>query len=218
MILALPPVLSIAASATPPALAAGTYTYRSTVGGAAVGTSTIVVKRNADVTEVDETTSGTIQGVAASATATMALSGDLSPASYRASYQGGGQSASTSVTVNGATAAMNGTTGAKTISLAPNTTHFVIVDGAMLAGFFALPAQMQAWSASSVTALAPVYGQSVPLPIDAAKPARPHSVPAADAAVNVGGQVPFTVWYDPATYVADEIDVPSQQIVVTRNR
>jgi hypothetical protein len=37
-------------------------------------------------------------------------------------------------------------------------------------------------------------------------------------ALSFGGAVPFTIWYDPATYVPDLIDVPSQNLQVQRMR
>ena len=51
-----------------------------------------------------------------------------------------------------------------------------------------------------------------------AAPARPADVAASDASISLTGQIPLTIWYDPTTYLTDEVDVPSQGLVVTRNR
>ncbi|MBV8490703.1 MAG: hypothetical protein JO199_09255 [Candidatus Eremiobacteraeota bacterium] len=70
-----------------------------------------------------------------------------------------------------------------------------------------------------MSAIAPGYGRVEALPPSpSASAQRPASVPASDVALAVGGSVPFVVWYDPATLVPDEIDVPSQSATVTRVR
>jgi hypothetical protein len=111
-------------------------------------------------------------------------------------------------------------TGQQTFALDPNAKHFVVIEPGLLSGIFALPAQMQAWNDSPVTAIAPAYGREEPLPpaTPATSASRPANVPASDVSLSVGGSVPFTVWYDPATLIPDEIDVPSQSAAVTRVR
>lgn len=220
--LALTVALDAPASAAPAAQAItpGTYTYKSVINGKSVGTSTIVVKQTGAVTEIDEQTAGTINGVAASATATLDLnSTDLSPTAYQGQYQGGGQSAKTSVTFDGTNAKAVTPAGNLSFPLVRPATHFVVLDGALLAGFVALPAELRAWNNPSVTAIAPVYGQALTIaPDPSPNPTRPAAVPAADLVLSVPGPVAFTVWYDPSTNIADELDVPSQGIVVTRAR
>jgi len=221
--LALSIALDAPASAAPAAqttITPGTYTYKSVINGQSVGTSTIVVKQSGAVTEIDEQTAGTINGVAASATATLDLnSTDLSPTAYQGQYQGGGQSAKTSVTFDGGNANAVTPAGKMSFPLVRPATHFVVLDGALLAGFVALPAELRAWNNPSVTAIAPVYGQALTIAPEASPTSnRPANVPAADVVVAVPGPVAFTVWYDPSTNIADELDVPSQGIVVTRAR
>jgi hypothetical protein len=81
---------------------------------------------------------------------------------------------------------------------------------------------MQAWNDASALVVAPaMVAMAGPIQIspDASLAgARPAAVPSQDAALAIGGQFPFTIWYDPATYVPDEIDIPSQNIVVSRVR
>jgi hypothetical protein len=198
-------------------IAPGTYTYKSAINGQSVGSSTIVVKQNGAVTEIDEQTAGTINGVQASAKATLNLAADLSPSAYQGEYQGGGQAAKTTVTFTETAANAVTPAGPKSFPLLGTANHFIVLDGALLSGFVALPAEMRAWNNATVTAIAPVYGQSLSLaPDPSVKPNRPATVPGADLAVSVSGQIPFTVWYDPSTNIADELDVPSQGIVVTR--
>ena len=97
--------------------------------------------------------------------------------------------------------------------------HFVVVDIDDFAGYLPLPAQMRAWNNAAVLAVVPSIGQSITLTPDASKSGtRPSGVPATDVALTFGGQAPFTIWYDPATNVPDEIDVTAQGISVIRQR
>lgn len=203
--------------ATAPIIASGTYAYRASVNGAQIGGSTIVVKHDGTSTEIDEQSNGTYNGMAGQAAAELHLGADLAPTGYQNSYQAGGMAGKASVAFSGASANLTGPMGSQSFNLAGDAKHFAVIDGAQLAGFIALPAEMSAWNGTPVTAIVPVYGQAFPITPDAsAKPAHPASVPASDAVVSVAGSIPFTVWYDPSTYIADEIDVPSQGIVVTR--
>ncbi|HUZ50304.1 MAG TPA: hypothetical protein VMW12_11315 [Candidatus Dormibacteraeota bacterium] len=210
-------VLAAMPIVTPPEIAAGTYSYHSSIGGQPAATSTIVVKRTATNTEIDEQSSGTIGGMSASAKATLVLGADLAPASYTGSYVGDGQSATTTLSVAGTTASLTGPAGPQSFTLLAPATHFAVIDAALLAGFIALPAQMQAWNDAPIDAIAPIYGRATPLAtLPTAAVVRPAGIAAKDVALAVGGPYPFTLWYDPTTLVTDELEVPSQNIVVTR--
>ena len=213
----LPLVLAAMPLLSTPSIAAGTYSYRASIGGQSTGTSTIVVKHGAADTVIDEQSSGSIGGMNASATATLVLGPDLSPASYSGSYVGQGQSATTTLSVVGHGANLTGPGGPQAFTLLPPATHFAVIDGALLAGFIALPAQMQAWNDAPIDAIAPIYGRAIPLSTEPATAAvRPAGIAAKDIALGIGGPYPFTIWYDPATFVTDRLDVPSQGIVITR--
>jgi hypothetical protein len=81
---------------------------------------------------------------------------------------------------------------------------------------------MQAWNNAPalvvVPAMAAMGGTLAIVPDNSLAGARPAAVPAQDVALAIGGQFAFTIWYDPATYVPDEIDVPGQNVVVSRVR
>ncbi len=47
---------------------------------------------------------------------------------------------------------------------------------------------------------------------------RPADVPAQEAVLSIERPIAVTIWYDPATFVPDEISVPSQNAVLTRVR
>jgi len=199
------------------AIAAGTYSYRSLMNGQSLGSTTIVVKHASDATEIDEQAGGTVNGVQATATATLVLGADFTPKSYQGQYAGGGQSAKSTATFSGNNATLMPPGGtAKNFQLFGDAKHFVVIDGLLLAGFVALPAEMRAWNGATAIAVLPLYGQSLPLAPDTNAPARPATVPATDSVVSVSGAVPFALWYDPASLIVDELDVPSQSIVVTR--
>jgi hypothetical protein len=210
---------TLLASASP-VIAPGTYTYDATLAGAKVGTSTLTVKAVNGATEIDEHASGAVSGNGASADVTLMLGTDLSPTAYHLNGTNNGSPVNDSATIANTTASVTNVHGQNaSIDLLASTKHFVVVDLGVFAGFLPLPAQMRAWNDAAVLAVVPSLGQSVALvPSSAAAPTRPSTVPKADQALSFDGQAPFTIWYDPATNVPDEIDVTSQGLVVTRQR
>src|SRR5665213_295865 len=103
-------LLSLALGSSAPATPSdGSYTYRTSAQGS-TGSSALVLARAASGLQIVETASGSIAGVSATASATMTLNADLSPASYSGTYSGGGQSVQTAVTLgaNAATETMTG--------------------------------------------------------------------------------------------------------------
>jgi hypothetical protein len=219
MLAAIALTLALSAPALP---ASGVYRYNASVGGTPAGTSTLQVGGSSGAATIAENASGSLNGMAFSGKATLSLGADLSPSTYGGSYTIAGQNPTVSVTIEGNTATVDGPAasgGKQTISLGPQASHFVVVEPGLLAGMFVLPAQMHAWNDAPVLAIAPAYARSEMLSIDpSAQPARPAGVPAQDVALSLGGRVPFTIWYDPATFVPDEIVVPSQNASVTRIR
>ncbi len=208
---------AVLAAAPVPAIAPGTYTYRATYNGQNVGTSTIVVKANGTSTELDERVSGDFQGTAATGDATLMLAGDLSPSSYTVVGNVGGLPTHTVTTIAGSTATIKDGRRLSSYGLSAGSRHFVVVDLGTFVGFMPLAAQMKAWNDATVTAVVPSFDQSLAIaPQASATAARPANVPASDVAISFGGEAPFTIWYDPTTYVPDEI-VTAQGITVTRS-
>ena len=202
------------------AIAPGTYTYNATLAGATVGTSTLVVKSVGASTEIDEKVTGTISGSDASANDTLVLGADLGPLTYQMNATQDGSPLKDSATIVNTTASITDVHGkSSSFDLLANTKHFVVADFGMFAGLLPLPAQMRAWDNQPVLVVVPMLGRSVPLAPDAsARAQRPAGVPATDVALIFTGEAPFTIWYDPATLVPDEIDVTSQGLTVTRQR
>lgn len=215
-------VLIAALGANAPALPAGSYRYTATLNGVVAGSSTLTVKTDGAATQIQESASGSTGGLDFAGDASLVLGPNLAPTQYDGNYRLAGQQSKVDVSLTPTTATVESTFGGdrkQTYALDPNGKHFVVIEPGLLAGIFALPAQMQAWQGSAVTALAPGMGREEPLAPHSGTPAaRPSGVPANDVALDVGGPLPFTVWYDPATLVPDVILLPSQNATVTRVR
>jgi hypothetical protein len=209
----------VAATVTFPA--PGAYSYTASMSGEPIGQWNVTVKRNDPATEIDENSWASVMGMMLSAKATLALGPDLSPTGYTGNYRAGGQNVDVTVGLTAASATVTSTQSesAHALALLANTHHFVVIEPGLLAGLFALPAQLASWNESTVTWLSPVTGAAQPLAKDsAASPARPTGVPVQDVELSLTGQIPVTMWYDPVTFIPDRIEVPSQHTILTRVR
>lgn len=217
----LPAMLLAAVAASAAFPAPGTYRYAASLGGQRIGEWSVSVKPSDGGTEIDENSSASFSGMQLAATASLVLGPDLAPTRYEGSYRMAGQSPTVSVTLTPSSATTaGGISGSKrTLALAPNTHHFVVIEPALLAGLFALPAQLRAWGDAAVTWIAPIAGQEQTIGTDAASPApRPTAAPVQDIGLSMQGQIPLTIWYDPVTLVPDVVVVPSQNAILTRER
>lgn len=197
-----------------PAMAVGTYTYSAALAGKTVGTATITVTDNG-VIEIAERASGAMNGQNGSAQDVLTLGGDLAPTVYTGNYSVAGQARHVQVYFTPTAATID----AQSIALGAGAKHFVVLEPGLMSGLFALPAQMQAWNDPTTTAVIPSLGAAFPLtPIAASAGARPDGLPSGDVPLAFGGPAPFTIWYDPTTFVMDELAFPSHSLVVTRVR
>jgi hypothetical protein len=214
--------LTLAAlAAGTPFLTPGTYQYTALLNGQPAATSKITVARTGNATDIDEDSAGSLAGMHLSGKATLVLGADLAPTQYNGNYESASQKATVTValTPTSATIAGSAAGGSQPLGLSANTRHFVVIEPGLLAGLFALPAQLESWKDPAVTAIAPMSGRAEALATDpASAPARPNDVPAQDAVLSFGGRFPFTIWYDPTTFVPDEVIVPMQHVVITRAR
>lgn len=211
-------VLAAATANFPPA---GDYRYAASLAGQNIGRWSVSVKAQPGGMEIDETSSAFVVGMQMSATAALTLGSDLAPVNYTGSYRMGTQAPNVSVTLTPSSATVVGAMSSepRRIVLSANTKHFVVVEPGLLAGLFALPAQLAAWKESSVTWITPATAQAQALVAGSAAPAsRPSGVPAQDTLLSVDQPIALTIWYDPATLVPDAIVVPSQNAVLTRIR
>jgi hypothetical protein len=204
-----------AATAAPPD---GTYAYVSTMNGAGIGKTAIAVTRNAagDVV-VSENGSANLNGQDGSVQDTLTLGPGLAPSSYNALASiADSRSMRSTLFFSGEQAKQSGDV-SKTYALTPGAQHFVLMDFGPFSGFFVLPAQMRAWNDRPVTAIVPLYAQSFGIAPDAAAaPKRPDGVPASDREITFNSMLTITLWYDPQSLVVDEVDIPSEGLIVKR--
>ncbi len=217
MMLAL--VFVLAAATVPATPADGAYTYSVSIGGASAGKTTIQLTHTPAGVQVTESASASYGGADFAGSATLNLDGTLAPASYMAVYRPPGHTVHAALAFKGNTATETADNGSMSYTLGANTKNFAVLDGTMFAGFFILPAQLRAWNTQSFTGVSPMFGRGAAIALDAAlKADRPKDVPAADVPLSVSDPVEFTLWYDPATLVVDELVVPQQDAIYARLR
>ena len=209
-----PVLLAALATAAP---ADGTYSYVSTMNGAQIARTSIVVEHQSGGVVLTESGSGTMNGQSGSVEDTLTLGGDLAPVSYTADASiADSKHMQSTLAFDAGTAKQTGDV-SHVYPLLGASRHFAIMDIGPFSGFFMLPAQMHAWRDPQVTAIVPNFAQSLPLAPDVAlKPDRPASVPAGDVSISFSSMVELTLWYNPATYVIDRVDIPSEGLVVRR--
>jgi hypothetical protein len=212
-------VFVLAATAAPAAPADGAYTYTLSVGGVPAGKTTIDLAHIPGGIQLTESASANYGGADFAGSATLNLNANLAPTSYAAIYSPPGRTIHAALAFNGNTANETGDSGSQAFTLGANTKNFAVLDGTLFAGFFMLPAQLHAWNTQAVTAVSPMFGHGAAMAVDAAlKADRPKEVPAADVPLSVSDPVAFTLWYDPATLVVDELVVPQQDATYARLR
>ena len=201
--------------------ASGTYRYTASMSGQPIGSWSVTVATGTNQTTIDENSNASVMGIQLNATASLVLGPDLAPLRYGGQYRTSTQAPSVSValTPNSATAVGAMTSQPQQLTLAANTQRFVVIEPGLLAGLFALPAQMAAWKDPTVTWITPATAQAQPLSAStSSSSARPAGLPAQEAVLSIDHPIAVTIWYDPATLVPDEISVPSQNAVLTRVR
>ncbi|HZZ66425.1 MAG TPA: hypothetical protein VFE17_13040 [Candidatus Baltobacteraceae bacterium] len=208
--------LALAAPLSPPD---GTYSYTSMLNGTSIAKTAITVKHSDAGVTLNESGTGSMNGQNGSIADTLTLDATLSPAQYSSTASlGDSRNMKSTVAFTASEATQTGDVNKK-YDLVADAKHFVLLDLVSFTGFFALPAQMQAWNRTPVIAVVPTYGQGIPLAVDPAmKPARPAGVPAGDAPMSFNTMMAITVWYDPATLLVDEVDVPAQGVTIKRLR
>ena len=211
-------ILTLAVNApAPPVPADGTYTYVSSMNGTAIGKTAITVKHAAAGLVLTEQGGGTFNGQQGTVNDTLTLDpAQLAPTGYTLSANVDGRALNMALTFKGADAYQTGDVTQKTYDLV-DAKHFVVLDMGPFSGWFALPAQMQAWNDAPAVAIVPAMGSGITIAPAASNPgARPKTVPPADQAIAITTPMPFTLWYDPKTMLVDQLDFPTQGVTVTR--
>ncbi len=211
----------LAALSGTPFPAPGTYRYAASMSGQPVGSWSVSVTQDAAQTSITESSNANVMGMQLAATASLVLGPDLAPLRYGGQYRMPTQTPSVSVALTPRTATVVGALNnqPRQLTLAANTQRFVVIEPGLLAGVFALPAQMAAWKDPAVTWITPATAQAQALTVSpSSSEPRPAGLSAQEAVLSIGQPVAATIWYDPATLVPDEISVPSQNAVLTRVR
>ncbi|MGA8326716.1 MAG: hypothetical protein WB757_11610 [Candidatus Cybelea sp.] len=201
--------------------APGTYRYAAAMSGQHIGAWSVSVSQTGSGTEIDEDSTASMMGMQLSAKASLVLGLDLAPTSYAGNYHTPSQNPVVSATLTATSATVSGAFNPEPqqLALEANTRHFVVIEPGLLAGLFALPSQLNSWKDSAVTWITPATAQAQTLTTAApASGTRPAGVPPNDAVISIVNPTPVTIWYDPSTNVPDEISVPSQNAVLTRQR
>ncbi|HEY2475521.1 MAG TPA: hypothetical protein VGI19_12080 [Candidatus Cybelea sp.] len=213
-------LLLAAVTAPGPAFPApGSYSYSAALNGQQIGRWSVAVKGADAGTEIDENSSASVMGMQLSAQADLMLSPDLSPTRYDGHYRTPNQSPNVSVSLTTTSATVVGimTTQPVQVSLGAGTRHFVVIEPGLLAGLFALPAQLESWKDPAVTWITPTSAQAQVLTVGPSAPQkRPDGVSQADVLLSIASPIAVSIWYNPATLVPDRISVPSQNAVLTR--
>ena len=199
--------------------APGIYRYEVVSGAKTIGKNELNVRRTALGTKIEESGSAHLETGDSSAKSSMLLDQNLNIAAYDASYTSLEQTMKTVVTIAGREATMVAGTDKRIIALGGSSKGFVILDAALVSGFFALPAQMRVRANGDATVLIPGTGASAfidVIPED--RPARPPEVPQSDESLSFAGELPFVEWFDPRSLVVDEISLPGQNVTIHRAR
>lgn len=197
----------------------GVYDYALKQGSTTVATSAVTVKRSGSVIGIHEAqtvqdpTIGTVQ-VAADESV---IAESLSPLSFSADTMASGKTTSIKFAMSGNIGAFsqNGLRLSVPVRLLPETQAMIVQDQTLVLSFLCVPGLVQSVKANSLTQVAPTAGSVHIMRVDPAAQTKPSDVPAADTGVGIASPVAFSVWFDPRTGVVDEIDVPSQSLVIT---
>jgi hypothetical protein len=213
--------LASAAAAHAQALFApdGTYEYMLKQGSTTVATSTVTVKRSGSVMGVHEA-----QAVQDPSIGPVQVSADLSviaeslaPLTFGVDNTASGKTTSIRFAMSGNAGAFshNGQRLSVPVRMLPDTQAMIVQDQSLVLSFLGVPGLVQGLKASSLTQVVPTAGATHVMHVDPAPQAKPSGVPAADEGIGIASPVAFSVWFDPRTGVVDEIDVPSQSLVIS---
>jgi hypothetical protein len=203
----------------------GTYEYTLRQGATTLATSTVTIKRSGSVISLRES-----QTIAEPAVGNVQLNADESvladsftPLSFSGTTVSSGktQEVKFAYSNNAGFFTVNGERLVVPVRMIPGTQAMIIQDQTLVLSFLTLPSVLQATRANAITVAVPTASRVNAITVDAAPQTKPSTVPAADVAVAIAasnGSTSFSVWYDPRTGVIDEIDVPSQSLVISMTK
>lgn len=198
-----------------PAPPDGTYVYSFRQGTAELGTATIALQRAGAFVKIHEVAtlagkSYVVDQELAAATFVPTKLDAIYPATPPAALHVTFQSES-------ATETAVGMAGGKKLDRLGGSKGAIALDGPVMSGFFIAPAQARALASTSLQGFSPGAAVTLPLvlaPADTSS--RPSTVAAADVGTTVTGLPSgnITIWYDPATLLPHDFEVPTQGISI----
>jgi hypothetical protein len=202
------------------ALPPGICRYVQTDYGGITERTRITVTRRGHEIIISDTTVGSLSGDAFSCSDEMTLAPTLEPRRYGGRIRMRDRTSTASVTFGTTAAVVVGTAThgrPRTFEPLPRMHHLVVIAPPLFGGLFVLPAQLDVWRASAVTAVRPSFGDAQIL---ATSPRtslpRPRGISTRDRALTITGPDAATIWYDATTYVIDEALVPAHHVVIAR--
>jgi hypothetical protein len=200
----------------------GTYEYALKQGSTTVATSTVSVKRSGSVIGMHEAQSiqdPSVGPVQVSADQSV-IAESLAPLSFGVDNTASGKTTSIRFAMSGNAGAFshNGQRLSVPVKMLPDTQAMIVQDQSLVLSFLCVPGLVQSIKASALTQVVPTAGAIHPMHVDPAPQMRPSGVPGTDEGVGIASPVAFSVWFDPRTGVVDEIDVPSQSLVISLTR
>lgn len=216
----LPLILTLAldgaAALSPPA---GAYRYDAIIDRKSAGRTTVTLANTPQGTKLEEYGESHLPAGDTYTHSTLVLDANLIPGAYRASYKIQDEQMQVVVAFENRSATVTAGSDVRTFALGGSSKSFVILDASMASGFLMLPSQMRAFKDADTTALVPGLGVVTFLSVlQGVTPLRPDRVPPRDVSVSFAGEAPFVEWYDPATLIVDEVDVPGQNLALVRRR
>jgi hypothetical protein len=189
----------------------GLYHYVVIDSGKPAGTSTIHVSRSNDAIVIEERASPMEEGESSRR--------ELDPATFavRSYRDGSAQLPFVTLTIDGESATLRRGTSTATLQALPGA-PFVVFDY-YVGSFFGLAAVLHAAQPSTMSFLDVAGGKVEPMAVSPSIAERPDGIPATDAstAVTIEEKI-ATLWYDPQTFVLDEMDAPAARISYKRVR
>src|SRR5271165_1755891 len=185
----------------------GTYDYSLRQGDSVIATSI------RETQTVNQTAVGTVQ-----LTADLTVIADsLTPLSFDGSTMSSGKTQEVKFAYSGGSGyfIQNGERLSVPVKMIFGTQAMIVQDQSLVLSFLTLPAVLQATKANSLTVAVPTASRIFAITVDPAPQNKPSGLPAADVAVAIASPIAYSVWFDPNTGVVDEIDVPSQSLVIS---
>jgi hypothetical protein len=210
-------IAAVVGAAAPSGTAAppdGTYTYSITQAGTQIGTSTVTIKRSsAGISVHEDQTLGVLNFVIDETVDGTTLDPTVYVATY--SHGAGSQARHVAFDRTGATVSLEGVSGSQFFPLTDPLKNVYVLESSILTGYFLLPAQIHASKATQFLQIIPSEVESLTAHVSS-QPAgsRPSDAPASAVDLSIGGGVNFDEWYDPNTFVLNDVSVPIQDLVI----